>query len=243
MQQKTKIMGKRFFNPFIGSEYQTGCKGKKVLILGASHYCTYNASSGFHCPYWEECTSRKLRDSSKFNENCAYYKNKSEQVKLEDTTIDEITSFTDGDNDNVSYANFFSFLGEYFGITNIKILCNKLAFANYIQYFLPTTQTPPQTKNDVRNFEALLQTIEQLQPDIIIVWGVQVTNHFSRKYINKMVQKLEKQLDDYFWDLEYNGHKCTIINPYHPCNDYWWSNNLKCFKKALDKVFSCKQIK
>ena len=36
-------MTKKFFNPYIGIHYQDGLiNDKKVLVLGASHYCTYN---------------------------------------------------------------------------------------------------------------------------------------------------------------------------------------------------------
>ena len=33
-------MEDRFFQPFKGSEYDKGISGKKVLVLGASFYCT-----------------------------------------------------------------------------------------------------------------------------------------------------------------------------------------------------------
>lgn len=33
-------MSNRFFNPFIGENYNLGINGKRVLVVGASFYCT-----------------------------------------------------------------------------------------------------------------------------------------------------------------------------------------------------------
>ena len=36
--------GSFFFVPWIGKEYETGLLGKKVLIVGVSHYCNHTLS-------------------------------------------------------------------------------------------------------------------------------------------------------------------------------------------------------
>ena len=69
-----------FFKPYIGEKYEQGLvNGKRILVLGASHYCTHskksdNNSNKFDCPVWEVCTSLANKDSSQFDLNCEYYK-------------------------------------------------------------------------------------------------------------------------------------------------------------------------
>lgn len=232
-------MGNRFFNPFVGIDYNIGIhKGLKLLILGESHYCPYNSDSKvYNCPNWNTCTSIKTKNSSQFNKSCPYYNNKSHRVLLEDSSIDEIQNYIEG-SDNPSYNNFFGFIGEYFGYNDKALLCNHLAFSNYVQYFQGSYITPPQTIGDVRNFESFLETLEELTPNIIIIWGMPIINHFKKRYIQKKVQHLSVRNNIYFWDLKYNNKQYIIINCYHPCNIHlWWSNNLQAFKAALDEVF------
>lgn len=232
-------MGKRFFYPFVGADYTTGIyKGIKLLILGESHYCPYNSKSKvYNCANWNECTSIESKDSSMYNYSCPYYNDKTVRVFLEDSSIDEIQSYIEG-SDNTSYNNFFNFLGEYFGICEKNSLCNRIAFSNYVQYFQHTYLTLQQKKCDIRNFESFIETIEELQPDIIIVWGMPITNHFKKRYIQQKVQQLIEEDDNYFWTLVHNDARYTIINCYHPCDiNSWWSNNLGSFKSALDKFF------
>lgn len=244
-------MKKRFFKPYKKDNYYNEglLNGKKVLILGASFYCPYNESSNdFNCPKWNECTSMEIKDSSKFNEFCYYFKHKGyTENKLEDTPEDEITNYLEGC-DYPSYDNFTQFMIEYVSkITGEQKMKNedwkmyiweRLAFTNYVQYFLPTQWTPTQTKRDIRNFEAFLETLDELQPDVIIIWGTKITDHFKKKYIQAFTDKLEKRNNPYFWNLSYHGKRYILINPYHPCNYHnQWQNNLEEFKQALDLVF------
>lgn len=236
------IMKKRFFNPRVGAQYQKGfINGKKVLVLGASHYCLLNSiEKGFACPVWEECTSREIRDSSKFNTCCpAYEANgwlKEYGVKLEDSAQIEVDNFFDAPGSYKTYSNFTNFIIDYFGFTDAEEVWDRLAFVNYAQYFLPTIATPPFDEYDIRNFEALLQTIQELQPDVIIVWGTKIRDHFKEPYIQKMVDNLTMRDNDYFWDLDFQGNHYIIVNCWHP--SYWaqWFGSLDNFYAALKEV-------
>lgn len=57
-------MAKRFFKPYYNyNNYKLGLLNNiKVLVLGASFYCTYNKKSDkYQCPEWEKCTSKKIK--------------------------------------------------------------------------------------------------------------------------------------------------------------------------------------
>lgn len=244
-------MNKKFFNPYIGIHYHDGLiNEKKVLVLGASHYCTYNTlSNTFNCPFWEECTSDKYKDSSKFDTKCPYYQSigwydQYDYVKLSNSPRIELENYL-LDGGYVSYDNFTKCLINLLKLPNEQYIWDRLAFVNYVQYFLPTITTPSLTQADIGCFEALIAYIEQLKPDIIIVWGTKTTNHFYHKYIRNLVDKLEVRDDNYFWDFENNGHKCLIVNPYHPCDTppwYLWSKNLDGFQSALATALDVKVI-
>ena len=249
-------METKFFNPYIGPHYQEGLiNNKKVLVLGASHSCTYNSSSDSNsspeefktCPVWHECTSTEYKDSSKFDMCCPYYQflgwyDQFDYVKLSNSPRIELENYL-SDEEYPAYDNFTQCLINLLKFPNKQYLWKRLAFVNYVQYFLPTITTPTLTRKDIRCFEALIEYVDQLKPNIIIAWGTKITNHFKHNYIKSLVEKLKVREDDYFWDFENKGHKCLIVNPYHPCDKKpgcYWSKNLDGFQSALVKALEIK---
>ena len=57
-----------FFKPYVGTFYNEGIHGKKVLVLGASFYCSIS-----QCIYHKDCTNENIKDSSPFDDICPYY--------------------------------------------------------------------------------------------------------------------------------------------------------------------------
>ena len=60
-----------FFSPWVGNKYNQGISGKKILVLGASHYCNHKGD----CCYFFDCTNEHLKDSSLFDKKCPYTDN------------------------------------------------------------------------------------------------------------------------------------------------------------------------
>lgn len=90
-----------FFVPWIGRNYKEGLKGKKVLVVGASHYCNHtnicfcshdnsdckyldNGSCGKGCKNFLDCTtSGKNRGNSKlYDDDCKWMKRDEEHSCL-----------------------------------------------------------------------------------------------------------------------------------------------------------------
>lgn len=231
-------MSMRFFKPYNPDKYAQGLLNNvKVLVLGASHYCTYNEKSDkFKCRVWQECTSNESKDSSKFNDTCPYLERIGNSIKLEDTTCDEIENYLSGC-DYPSYENFTQLMIDYTSLNKNEIW-ERIAFTNYVQYLVPRVVTPTQTKSDIKNFESFLETLDELKPDLVIIWGTKITDHFQKKYIKKLVNILKVRDNSYFFDLLYNGRHYILINPYHPCNyRNSWSKNQEQFKIALESAF------
>lgn len=98
-----------FFVPWIGKNYEDGLKGKKVLVVGASHYCNhsnicihpynnkdcsnYNCLNrcNLGCDYFLNCTSGNTK---RYNKDCAWMKkeeySKSYEILCKD--IDKISN-------------------------------------------------------------------------------------------------------------------------------------------------------
>lgn len=69
-------MAARFFNPYVGSNYKAGVNGKRVLIVGASFYCTgkyWNEDVECACGHFDKCTAVERKDSSRFDRRCPFY--------------------------------------------------------------------------------------------------------------------------------------------------------------------------
>ena len=59
-QSQLMIMDKSsFFKPYRGEKYETGINGKKILVVGASFYCTDKS-----CKFFTKCTDVIKKDSS-----------------------------------------------------------------------------------------------------------------------------------------------------------------------------------
>ena len=93
-----------FFVPWIGKNYDKGLKGSKILVVGASHYCThsnicihpynnkdcsnYNCLNrcNLGCDYFLDCTSENTK---RYNDYCAWMK-KEEYSKSYEILCNEI---------------------------------------------------------------------------------------------------------------------------------------------------------
>lgn len=96
-----------FFVPWIGKNYKKGLNEKKVLVVGASHYCNYsnicthseynNVCSNFHknvqcrlgCNHFQKCTGGKTKDYNDYCPWMKYSKNYEDLCQAIDTKIDD----------------------------------------------------------------------------------------------------------------------------------------------------------
>lgn len=225
----------RFFTPYIGSKYEDGINGKKLLIIGASFNCDITK-----CPYFKECTDENKKDSRDFEHKCiVYQKRKDEKSKLlSNMPSNEIESFLDGDTIYRSYCNFTRFMCESLNRNNSANnfqwdkanFWDHVAFTNYIQFVLSHTYTKPNNVNANNNFPALQETIKELKPDVLCVWG------------NKINKKIENGLGcdmiepETYGSFLFDEHKIWYFNPYHPSSGYFW-REAKLYQGIVDEIF------
>lgn len=178
-------MRKYFFDPFVGKNYLEGIRGKKILVVGASFYC--NESS--RCQFFKDCTDVIKKDSSAYDTRCEF--NGGYPLRQE-------PEFNIG-NHYRAYEVFGSFMQKISGDTCYADVWNRMAFTNYVQFFLPANdgRSRPTYYTDTsdRDFDAFIEIVKKLSPDIVIVWGCAIAS--AVKEDNKyLVDNGKKELED-----------------------------------------------
>ena len=236
-------MGTRFFTPFKGDNYEKGICGKKILVLGASFYCNQDGKGGrTRCKFFEECTDPLKKDSSMFNETCPYYAKLEGHPKLEDEPTNSIWSYIR------AYQNFAKVIIPFIdvkekpeGWCDYDIVWDRMAFTDYVQFFLPSKDTYPSYFSK-RDFNAFMETLRELKPDVVIAWGLPITAEIRDNLENNSIfTDLEKlsESEHYVCHMRVAGvdHEITYVSCYHPSSAAYWYNSLDTLSHYLKEVF------
>ena len=181
-------MKNRFFNPFVGSNYTKGILNKRVLVVGASFYCDQQA-----CPYFKRCTDVERKDSSEFDSICPAYQ------ACGGTLHDEPSNaISDG---LPTYQRFASYLSSKVNKREYAEVWSYVAFTNYVQFFLPAEpgryrETRPSDLSE-RDFEAFNETLRELQPHIVVIWGC-VFNSRVREQNAYLIDRSELERTEWY---------------------------------------------
>lgn len=201
-------MEKLFFKPWIGENYESGgLFGKKILVIGESHYCDGCDKCGGD-PRNDECS---------------------------DFTKNVVLSVINGESSRWSgtFRKFErSLVGHDTTHEQSVEIWQSLAFYNYLQVAV----SGPREAGDWYDYEkseaAFYDVLESLQPDVIIVWGV--TRMWDNMPSKGWEKGDEIKIDSYSvkngWYTLANGHRIRAIWVYHPSTSYsweWWNKVIK----------------
>ena len=217
------------FEPYIGSSYMQGLQdGKLVLVLGHSHYCTYEDEPCLKCTASVSgCRECKL-DCPHMEEIQETFLHEWKEKGLALNTKTEIQRFLNGI-EQQTYRIFFEFMCEYFNLSK-ELFGDKIAFYNYVQYFLHSKKEET-TRNKRREnmadikwitkdkendlaFEEMLTGLPAL-PDVIIAWG-EVGKHLYNLYQGEYLDVMNNLHDKYLYTITLRGKSCTVLNSRHP---------------------------
>lgn len=224
-------MLRTFFKPYIGKFYNQGIKGKKILILGASFYCPKT-----ECLYFEKCTNTSIKDSSPYDHVCPEYK--ANGICLHDEPTNSIENWYP------TYQTFAKGLEQFVDDADYNSIWSHLAFTNYVQFFLPSNGENFRTtnENDIseRDFNAFIDVVKELAPDIVVVWGCVINSHVKEQNPYVYDKAMLKQNEDYLCHMKVPSldHNIAIVNPNHPSSPSWHSDKkrfLIYFEKALNE--------
>ena len=205
-------MGNVFFKPWIGSDFEKGgIFGKKILILGESHYCKENL-----CP---DCGKVENADE------CAEFTSKNCIEKyLEGSTENWTPTFRKFERSLVNHET---------DMEESKRIWNSVAIYNYIQRAMDKARKAPEWVDFRNSDKAFFEVLDELQPELMLVWGV------TRMYDNlpggdRWAAGEELIIDDYkvkngYYHLS-NGNKVRVLWVYHPSTGYawdWWNKIIR----------------
>ncbi len=223
-----------FFKPYEPPKYQEGIKGIKILVLGASFYC-----SNQKCDHFKECTNETKMNSISFNDKCSdYIKN---NYKLDQMPKIEIEGYRETHHIK-SYAAFTLFM-DYF-LYKYKFieeenfdLWDFVAFTNYVQFVLPHYETKSHNIIPKKYNKALESIITEKQPNIVICWGGTINRPlWEHDKQDKENTELLKNSEYYRFRWIVNDQTIEFINPFHPSSNSFIMN-YHAFEKYLLEVF------
>lgn len=202
-----------FFKPWIGDNYDTGIFGKKILAIGESFYCS-------------EEDIKKLPEGTSMTDKIV-----TDYLAIRDGKYRE----NDGGWTNTYLKFERSLQGEETTPEDSRKIWNSIAFYNYLQVPMSGARESG-SLIDYKNAEnAFFEVINELQPDLIIVWGV-------GKLFNNLPEdnwKWGDPLDFDGWPIKNgcyklnNGALVRCIAVYHPSTGYQWDWWHKVIKSQL----------
>lgn len=169
-----------FFQPRIGLHYHEGFKGYRTLVMGAKHHCILR-----HCPYYEDCVIE--RNCVTYDKICPAYGDHHD-LRLSQSNQIEIDAFLEEYDRYPTYSYFTKLmLGKTDDCTEAEktAFWEQVAFANYLQYFCPSTQVPEYEEEGLNyraeDWAAFLDLLQTVQPEVLMVWNPALKTLFDKK--------------------------------------------------------------
>ena len=211
------------FLPFVGDNYEHGISfdeegnlvlgteenpGKKVLVLGESHYCDEGCC---------DCGNFRL------HEECAEF------------TRNVINDYLDESKERQNWMRTFVKFERALANADTNIdsnsIWNHLMFYNYLQISLCSARKVG-TQADYENAIApFYKVIEIYKPDCIMVWGRRLYNNLPTKDIKCFDLSSDIEIMEY----NFEGNKIFVVPMCHPSSCFFsrdlWHNNIVVFLK------------
>ena len=106
-----------------------------------------------------------------------------------------------------------------------------MAFTDYLQFFSPAITTYKDYLSK-RDFDAFIETVIELKPDIVVAWGVVIVEEIREK--NNYVFDLDKLAESEYYISHMRipdiGHDIALLNCYHPSSRCWYQDMEKLIK-------------
>lgn len=209
------------FRPWVGNNYfSKGYRGKRLLVLGESHYCTDLVEGGKCYPL---CTREKMHTGC-FSQ-----------------TEDVISNFVYYYNGESYEQTFLCFeraiLGKKATQEEREELWQGIIFYNYLQFDQYGPRKPIKQEYWAESELAFRELLEHYMPDNIIIWGVRLYNglpDWGGKHT--LLQISENDYAD-VWTYTINGKGIPALKVYHPSTPigkswlYWHDVYNKFFEK------------
>ncbi|WP_337634072.1 hypothetical protein [Prevotella sp.] len=191
-----------FFQPFVGKDYANGgIFGKRIMILGESHYCDEGCSNCGDCRLHGECTGFT-------------------QGVIKDY-IDENKERQDWMRTFVKFER--SLVGKETDQTLRLMIWNSVVFFNYLQVAMRGPREAGTSAQYRQAGDALFEVMDKYQPEYVIAWGKRLWSNMPgerwREGEDIVVDGYHVATGYYF--LSY-GRQVKVMAVNHPSVGYPW---------------------
>ena len=131
---------------------------------------------------------------------------------------------------NTTYQRFATWMAQYAGTDDYDTIWSQLAFTNYVQFMLPAApghfRDTRWSDLSERDFHAFIETLRELQPDIVIILGSVINSRLKEKNEYLVSADTLRETEYYICQLSVPGveHTVSLINPYHPSSSAWYGD-------------------
>lgn len=184
----------------MGENYlKSGFNGKKILVLGESHYCTKELAEGGRC-----CPLCRIENME------------SDCFSQTEDVIDHFVYNYSGE----PYAQTFlcferSMMGKELSNDERIEFWNSIIFYNYIQFSQARPRIAPQQIHWEKSELAFLELLKKYMPDFIIIWGERLYNGLPDWDGSHSVLEVDGKSTD-VWTYNINGKSIPAIKVHHP---------------------------
>lgn len=206
------------FRPWVGKNFlTTGYKGKKILVLGESHYCEGHEK---YCP---TCKKDNMKESC---------------FSMAEEVVNEFVSKYNGDGYLQCFLCFErAVTGKELSQKEREEFWNGVMFYNYIQFSQTGPRTAPLPEHWGQSELAFRELLEQYMPDYIIVWGARLYDGLPDLGGVGSKLTIDGLGSTDVWTYTIKGKQIPALKVHHPSaptgkkRDYWHQ-----FYKAFLKV-------
>lgn len=192
-------MSNIFFQPFVGKDYANGgLFGKRIMILGESHYCDEECVDCGNCSRHRECMN--------FTQNV-------------------VLTYLDMDCEHENWMNTFrkferSLVGRETDREESKKIWNSVLFYNYLQVAMGSPREAGTPEQYQRAEDALFEMFKTFRPDYVIVWGKRLYANMPSKGWNDSADMV---VDGYHTPNGiFSPYNIKVLAVNHPSAGYSW---------------------
>jgi len=196
-----------FFLPWVVREnYNRGYDGKKILVLGESHYRNKKCDKNCDCGKTKKCLDYTKNVVKQF---LKYIKSKENKGKEKhEKWMDTFYKFT-----NV-------FLGkEKVNYEDLENFWNNIVFYNYVQKAMKRSKNKierPTNDDFDESKKAFSEILEEYKPDLVIIWGLVLEEKLfpekKEEKLSKEVKKEEELPEDVICIKYYQKLRCFNVD-------------------------------
>lgn len=187
------------FKPWVGEKYLSeGFKGKRILVLGESHYCPKELAEGGRC--FPLCKKENM---------------KKECVSQTEDIIGDFVGGYNGESYMQTYLCFErAIYGKPLSQDERAYFWDRIVYYNYVQYALRASRTRPSNDQWTMSESAFKEILEKYMPDYIIVWGFTLFNKLPNG--KNSIIKLDSGDETDVRTYEIKGKTIPAIKVFHP---------------------------